>query len=64
MRVCGTCCAWDCGGCYGPGDWVEDPEADAAFAEEMERDDRQQEEWERRESEAGDDNRRRWWRWW
>jgi hypothetical protein len=63
MRVCATCRAWDCGGCYGGVDWVDDPEADAAFAAEMEEDDRQSEEW-RSRGEAEGDSRRRWWRWW
>jgi hypothetical protein len=71
MRVCAECRGWDCGGCYG--EVVEDPEAYAAYLEEMEENDRQRlEEW-RHQSEVdwrrcGDgevkgDSRRRWWKW-
>jgi hypothetical protein len=49
---------------------VEDPEADAAYAEEMEENDRQLlEQWRHpvvmvSEVEAQGDSRRRWWKWW
>jgi hypothetical protein len=60
---------WDCGGCYG--EVVEDPEAYAAYLEEMEENDRRElEEWRHYgdykpgEGEVKGDSRRRWWKWW